>query len=560
MSNRMVKLLAVMVSSILAFSIFAGCGSTQKADETSKPAVSTSQTSQSGPENLTLPIVQSKLSLSCFMAMDSKISASSKTMNDMACYKELENKTGIHIDFVHPPIGQENDVLNLMIASNDLSDMIFWTWLTIPGGPAKAIQDGSIIKLNEHIDKYAPNIKKLFSEYSEVKKQSMLDDGTFYQFPMVRLRKDKQEWFKVAGPQIRKDWLDKLGLQPPKNTDELYNVLKAFQTKDPNGNGTPDELPFLASKDTGNVPSGNSIKNFSSPWGILIDFYNDNGKVKFGPIEPGFKQYISTMNKWFKEQLIDPDFAVTDGKSFDAKVTGNRGGFYIGALNGNLTRYLTLMKDKDPKFDLAALPWISGPAGKAYTSAADYNKLVVGIGKAVSAKNKHIKETVKWMDYFYSEEGSRIMNFGIEGTSYTMQNGKPVFTDKVMKNTTGLSVDQALSQYAMSAANDAFVKDPVYFEQVSLLLPQQKASQTAWDPADKSLLLPPITSTTEESSKLAAIMNEVNTYTNEMVMKFIMGQEPVDNFDKYVKNIKSMGIDEAIKLQQAALDRYNGRK
>jgi len=539
-------------------SLFAGCSTKQADTAVQKPSqvnAGTGQSAQSGPEPLTLPIVKDKLTLKCFMALDSKLSATAKSMNDTACYKELEKRTGIHIEFNHPPVGQENDQLNLMIASNDLTDIIFWNWPNLPGGPAKAIQDKTIIQLNDLINSYAPNLKKLMDENPEVKKQSTLDDGSFYMFPMVRLRKDRQEWFKTNGPQIRKDWLDNLGLQPPKTIDELYNVLKAFKTKDPNGNGQADELPFVASKDP-----GNSVKNIASAWGILVGFYNDNNVVKFGPLEPAFKDYVSTMNKWYKEGLIDPEFPVTDGKNFDAKITGNKGGFYYGTLSGSMGRFLTLMKDKSPKFDIMGLTWPIGPAGKAYTSNDDYNKLVIGLGKAVSSKNKNIKETIKWMDYFYSEEGSRLLNFGIEGESYTMQNGKPVFTDKVLNNTKGLSLDQALSQYAMSTANDAIVKDPVYFEQMGLMLPQQKASQTAWDPADKSLLLPPISPTSEESKKIASITNEVNTYLDEMLIKMIMGQEPVENMSKVVSNIKGMNIDAAIKLQQAAFDRYKSRK
>ncbi|MNI78179.1 hypothetical protein D3C73_1345300 [compost metagenome] len=71
--------------------------------------------------------------------------------------------------------------------------------------------------------------------------------------------------------------------------------------------------------------------------------------------------------------------------------------------------------------------------------------------------------------------------------------------------------------------------------------------------------MPFVTPTKEESSKFASIMTDINTYRDEMFLKFIMGVEPIDNFDKYVKKIQSMGIEEALVIQQAALDRYNKR-
>ena len=71
--------------------------------------------------------------------------------------------------------------------------------------------------------------------------------------------------------------------------------------------------------------------------------------------------------------------------------------------------------------------------------------------------------------------------------------------------------------------------------------------------------MPPVTPAAEDSQRYASIMNEVNTYVSEKFVKFVMGQESLDNFDAYVEQIKKMNIEEAVKIQQAALDRYNKR-
>lgn len=71
--------------------------------------------------------------------------------------------------------------------------------------------------------------------------------------------------------------------------------------------------------------------------------------------------------------------------------------------------------------------------------------------------------------------------------------------------------------------------------------------------------MPPVTPTSEESREYSAIMNEINTYRDEMVLKFIFGTESLDNFDTYVKNIENMGLDRALEIQRAALERYNAR-
>lgn len=464
----------------------------------------------------------------------------------------MERRTGIHIKFLHPPMGQENEQFNLMMASNDLPDMIYYGWQGIPGGPAKAINDGSIIKLNDLIDKYAPNLKKILEENPDVRKQVELDDGTLYMFPFIRT--DGAIMNSNYGPQLRKDWLDKLGLQVPKTIEDWHNVLVVFRDKDPNGNGKRDEVPF-----TGTGIS--TLGNFAAAWGILNGFYMDNGKVNYGPMQPAYRDFLKTMAQWYKEKLIDQDIATTDGKAFDYKVTNNLAGSYFGLIIGNMGRYLNLMKPKQPNFDLVGAPWPIGPAGKQYTTTDLNRKSAYGEGVAISSKNKHVKETVQWLDYGYSEEGHMLLNFGIEGQSYKMVNGYPKYTDIIFKNPNGLSQDQALAQWAPAPVNAAFNQDKRYFEQMLTYQQQKDAAFNTWLNADPSLCIPPITPTQEESQRLASIMNQINTYQQEMMAKFIMGKEPINDstWNKYVNTIKGMGIDEAIKIENAALERYNKR-
>ncbi|GMK37457.1 hypothetical protein PCCS19_05110 [Paenibacillus sp. CCS19] len=71
--------------------------------------------------------------------------------------------------------------------------------------------------------------------------------------------------------------------------------------------------------------------------------------------------------------------------------------------------------------------------------------------------------------------------------------------------------------------------------------------------------MPPVSIAVEDSSRYASIMTDVNTYKDEMILKFIMGAEPLDKFDRFVETLKGLGIDEAIQIQQSALERYNNR-
>ena len=273
------KSLSILLTIVILVGIFvAGCGG-QNSNDNSQPTDKQTADQKTGDNNSGDVESEDKVpvTLTYFWDMDPKATMSMKSYEEIACFKEAEKKTGVNIEWKHPPAGQGTEQFNLMLASQDLPDLIYWSWRSISGGPAKAIEDGSIIKLNDLIDQYAPNFKAVLQENPEWKKQAILDDGTLYMFPFIRGHKDLR---LPDGFQMRKDWLDKLGLEVPKTIDDWYTVLTAFKENDVNGNGDPDdEVPFV-SKGLG------SVLNFSWAWGIRKSFYMDGDKVKFGAIQP----------------------------------------------------------------------------------------------------------------------------------------------------------------------------------------------------------------------------------------------------------------------------------
>ena len=106
-------------------------------------------------------------------------------------YQQREKDSGIHIEFIHPALGQEAEQFNLMIASRDLPDLVEYNWVNYQGGVQKAIDDGVIIKLNDYIDQYAPNFKKTVSDGSKLSKiydkGSKTDEGNYFAFPCFNI-------------------------------------------------------------------------------------------------------------------------------------------------------------------------------------------------------------------------------------------------------------------------------------------------------------------------------------------------------------------------------------
>ncbi|PJN58775.1 hypothetical protein PAEAM_34260 [Paenibacillus sp. GM1FR] len=543
---------SILLSSLLTMSLLAGCTGDNEPGN-AEPAEGTEPAVQALTE-IPLPIISEPFTIDYWRANDAKLTASLNNFGDMAAYKEKEKLTGIQVKFTHPPLGQQRDQFNLLISTKELPDVIYYNWADAVGGPEKMIKDGRIIRLNELIDSYAPNLKRIIESDPDVKKQIALDDGTIYMFPLLKL--DALKLNATSGLIMRQDWLDALNLKVPTNIDEWYTVLKAFKEQDPNGNGKPDELPF-----TGNWGPGNLTKlhDFAAAFGVIGGFQMNGDKVEFGPIQPGYRDFLETMAKWYKEGLIDPEIMTNDGKAFDYKVTSNLAGAYQGGVFSGMGKYFNLMRDTDPNFNVTGVPWPVSPDGTSYaTFNLDAKVLSYGEAITASADEDKLKYIVQWMDYNYSEEGSDLFNFGIENDSYVRDGEGVKFTDTIIDNPNGLTYDQALASYALSIMDGPINQDSRYLDAL-LFDDGQRAANAEWMKASSALTLPPIRLSTDEVTTSTSIMSQVNTYLNETMTAIISGQKPITEFDKMAETIKSMDIDRAIEVHQAAYDRYQSK-
>lgn len=513
-----------------------------------------------GPESVTMPIVKQPLTLSYWVETNPNAAAVTKAYNEILCYVELEKRSGIHIDFQQAPVGQGLDQFNLMIASGKYPDVIEFGFggqagaaSTAPGGPARYIKDGVILRLNDLIDRYAPNYKKLLADHPDWRKQIMNDEGDLYGFPFIRGDPFLQTY---TGPILRGDWLEKLGLKMPTTLDEWYTVLKAFKEKDPNGNGKADEIPFSPFFQSRPLDGYRSTGAFIGAWGIIMDYYQENGVVKHGVLQPEMKEFLKVMAQWYKEGLIDPDFVSLDRKTLDSKVTSGIQGALVGNAGSAIGNYTGLVRGTNPNLKLVGAPYPVLKAGqKPIVGQKEFE--YGGQVAAITTTNKHVVETVKWLDYGYSVEGQLLYNFGVEGVSYKMDNGYPRYTDAVMKPDK-ISVAQAMCKYFRGSYNGPFVQDKRYMEQY-YELPEQREAVKNWYVADNAKWIPRVTPTQDESKRFATISNDVTTRCTESISKIIMGQQSVDTWDQVVQQLKQMGIEEGIKIQQAALERFNKR-
>lgn len=529
---------------ILAAALLAGCGGNSPSPvspQTDSQGQTPSQASPSGSaqaEESFYPVSKDKITVTYWVPLHNNAAKAVGNYGEIEYYKRLEELTNVHIEFTHPAAGQEKELFNLMIASRELPDIVEGGWGNYGGSIYKAYDDGLIVSLNSLLDEYAPHFRDFITADPEIEKLMRNDDGQILAFTQVRTVKTASQ-----GPVVRKDWLDELGLPVPETLDDWHAMLTAFkeQKKAP--------IPFIGDK--------GFIDNtaFLGAYGIGGTFYVENGEVRYGKLQPEYREYLKLINQWYEEGLIDPEFASNTTKTIDAKFTTDEVGSYFGYLGGGFTNYLNLYRDSNPNFNIEGVPYPVLNKGDVRDFGNFYDYTGLSGGAAISSTSKYAKEIAKMFDYHYTEQGILEGNFGYEGVTYELVDGKPVLSDTVLKNPEGLSYTHVMSKYNRASANGITEYSYDYFLQV-LSFRQQKEALALWSTVQKTKALPTLSFTSEETEITSQKLSEINTYNDEMIIQFVMGKTSLDKYDSYVEQLDKLGIQEVLKVYQQAYERF----
>jgi len=487
--------------------------------------------------------------------------ASAQTISsysEMLMYQEMEKATGVKVEFIHPVAGSTGaEAFNTLLASSNLPEMIEYNWNSYAGGADAAIEDGVIIALNDYLEDYAPNYYSYVAgekneEHDNLyKAETMTDSGNYYGFRQLGIGNSRG----FCGLIVRADLLEKWGIAVPETIadwEALFAKAKAEgYTK-----------PFTCYNNPFSFTSGSHT--FNTAYDVGKTSYIEDGKVVHGLLQPGYKEYIAQLADWVKKGYIDANFVTnknTDGEGNMTQDNVSMACFgWIGSLMGKL---LPAMETRNPEYDLVACPYPVMNKG----DVCEWQEVQLearGPEIAITTNCKDIESAMKWCDYLFSEEGSTLMIFGVEGDTYTIEeiDGEKhfIYTDKIQKpETVGAnSVNAALYKFFRPANAPGLNQHPDYLNGYYPYQSQKDALVT-WNQnleEARKHVLPTLTYTTEESAEIATLNQQYQATTETAINEIIAGNRSVDEFDKIAADAKKNFIGRILEIQNGAYQRY----
>lgn len=543
------KTLCIISLFLMMAMLIASCGAEKSEPETTTQVATAAETKEEIKETFE-PLLKEKITLKILCQAGATLS------NDMPVMQELERLTNVHLEIEILPAktAERIERFTAAMAAREPFDIIT---IQDKNQIAKYGAEGVLIPLNDLMKEHAPNMYEKLKDpvgdsmapyKANVLPEITAPDGNIYNIPLIS---PANAVGAVWG--IRKDWLDKLNLKMPETTDELYNVLKAFKENDTNGNGQQDEVPL------GSTGSGTLVYNFLpiiNGFGAHITLYRDDADdtIKYGPIESVWKEGMAFLNKLYKEELLDPNWTTATAATYNAQLAGNQLGMMYGWPQSGLGGATKELQKIDPSYRFVPMPPLKAPNGKRYKDTSTSGWIVVP-RTAITATNKYPVETIKYLDFMYSEEGDRCIRYGVEGVHYEMINGEPKIKQYLLDDTTGLGAKDGIDAAPLGFVS-LWDRQAQYDKNKSNYVKEEDVYYVYMQPGTVEAPLPSLNFIDIEQEKGPTAFKAINSYAYSKWTPFITGEEPLDKYDDYVAQIKTLGIDEVLRIYNQAYGRY----
>lgn len=409
-------------------------------------------------------------------------------------------------------------------------------------------------------------------------------DGNMYWMPNARYRAPVKladgtmvEDLDVVGACIRYDWLQKVNMEMPTTVEEFLEALRAFQKNDVNGNGQKDEMYSI------DCYSYSFFSGIAQWFGLtpgVVGIDPNNDRVTSAWYQDGVKDYFKLLKQMVDEGLMDVGLVGATEEMFNQAIAENR----IAGLRtyANLTWFADLIKD-DPDAEYATIAPIQAVEGIAPFMLCDSNKLVYDKYAMTKACTEEVQEAIiHYYDFATGTDVAKLLsNNGVEGVDYEFVDDERNPGRKVVKS---LLTGTTQENYEAHVGGISFFlhgvpwmsgEDPDVLAKLNTGTVQDTLD--GWEGSEKGkrgfirkieqmvhrpYVISPFSSSTyaiptqEEQEVLTSYLTALNSYSDELGMNLILGNESLDNWDSFMQKFRDLGLDEVIKVNDARYQRY----
>ncbi len=456
-------------------------------------------------------------------------------------FKAWQEQTGVTVELREPA---DNAALLLALSSGDVPDIIVGQKNFYPGGITKLAEDGFAVDLSDKLPVWAPDYWALLQSDQQFMTSVMTNKKYHYGMGGYLMPVDS-EFRTWRGFLARKEYLDALKMDVPETMDEFYGFLV----------GVRDTLekpyPFCVRNNMINDMLADG--RLTSAYGLVsADQFQIDGKVHLGAYEPAYKDVLAYLNRLYNEKLLDNNFpSNTDDIVRAAMMSGE------AAVTSGATSWVAALTSgaTEQPYNLVGIGSLVANKGDEPMFGHADPVVTIYSWSFFPEECKDLETAIRFVNYLQAPGGRILSNYGIEGKTFEYVNGKPTLTDFVNKNPDGYTRDQLMRVYGMLNWGCLHLRE---MSVQRYPLQAQRDAISAWFvPGRDKYVLVNDTIDPQYIKEYTQLWTDIYTYIGESRVKFITGETPLTEFDKYLSTLKTMGMDRVLEIKQISYDMNN---
>ncbi|MGN0745962.1 MAG: hypothetical protein ACI4ML_04735 [Aristaeellaceae bacterium] len=393
---------------------------------------------------------------------------------------------------------------------------------------------GVLIDLKPYLEEHAPNLWAMLQENPDWLRAITLPDGAIVALPGInQLQNNNAMWINTA-------WLNSLGLSVPTTAQELTEVLRAFKTQDPNRNGKQDEIPL-------SFCSLWDLRFLGHAFGLVAnDYYvtmDEGGQVKSILTTEENRAFLTWLHELWTEGLISQDgFTTIDSTR---RITDSSATMTYGMFFSPTPLNLIPSSALDQYAMLEPLTWEGRQVYRDLTG-----DVITGTFAITSACPDPVA-MVEWVDYLYTEEGSRLAQGGAEDEEYAWNSDGTwswIYDTETMAN--GLLAEATIADGASMPGLASVEFQLSYDDTVTHTVIEELLSLKAV----ARLPYPQVFLTEEKQARVDAIQADLGYYAEQQMVWFVTGDVELndDTWNDFCRTLEQKGMEEMLAIWREA--------